>query len=179
MRAVCSLLLLIASISLAAAQEPSVEFDGARYVRKKEATPSAAETYVQFGLENEPLTGWTKLVTFHLLPEAEPEPTRAAATMLKFIKDRSRVLGSRLFANAQIKEAMLSVLYTLHNSDVVEFNVYKYAPAGKGLVAAQFSYRVNLGEQDASDVKELRQRAARVMTDFDMAAVKAYFERPR
>ena len=87
----------------------------------------------------------------------------------------------QLVANKAVAFRLYSSLVRTEDKlgDVVEFNVYKYAPAGKGLVAAQFAYRFNHGEQDASEVKELRQRAARVMTDFDMTAVKSYFERPR
>jgi hypothetical protein len=68
------------------AQTPSVEFGGERYIKKKEASPSADESYVQFGLEGESLAGWTKLVTFHSLPHTDREPVAAASAMGKFIK---------------------------------------------------------------------------------------------
>jgi hypothetical protein len=78
-------------------------------------------------------------------------------------------------------EAMQELLYALPKSEVVEFNVYKYAHAGRGkwLVAAQYAFRFNLGELDGKEVRKLRLTAVDLMASFDMAGVRAFFDKLR
>jgi hypothetical protein len=76
-----------------------------------------------------------------------------------------------VIANPRTPEAIIDFLIPVPNSDLMEFNVFKYTPAGNALVALQFVRRVRLGEIDA----EIRRRAINEMVQYEMGAVKAYF----
>jgi len=181
MRAICALLWVIVAGSLAFAQTPAVEFGSQRYIKKKEMALRADEISVEFGLEKEPLAAWTRLLTFHWLPNADIKPASAAGTMGKFIEGHAEVLGSRVLDHPKTGEAMLDILYATPKSEVVEFNIYKYALSGtgRGLVAARYAFRFNLGERESTEVRKLKSRAVAQMGKFDMAAVRSYFDKPR
>ena len=56
----------------------------------------------------------------------------------------------------------------------MEFNVFKYTPAGNELVALQFARRVKLGEVDADELRGIRERAISEIAQYDMTGVKAF-----
>jgi hypothetical protein len=77
--------------------------------------------------------------------------------------------------NPKTAEAIIDFLIPVPNSALMEFNVFKYAPAGNELVALQFAQRVKLGEIDADALRGIRERAIKEMAEYRMEPVKAFF----
>jgi hypothetical protein len=117
-----------------------------------------------------------KLVTLHAFPQAR-DVAAAAGALARTVRQRDASTKMRLIANDATGEAMLDFL--AFKGDLVEFNVFKYAPAanGRGVVAVQFARRFRLGELDAEVVKQLRQRAVNDMAGFDVSPARAAFAR--
>jgi hypothetical protein len=162
--------------SLTAAQAQSVTFGGERYSQKYRQNVNAAHSYVELVRDGDSLQGWTTLVTLHAFPRMQ-DPTGAAAALVKTVRQRDRSTPINLITNPATGEAMLDFL--AFKGDLVEFNLFKYAPAagGQGVVAVQFAERFRLGEFDANDVKQLRQRAVNEMAGFDVGPARAAFAR--
>lgn len=74
-------------------------------------------------------------------------------------------------------EAIVDFLLSPGLSESVEFNVLRYAAGAdrKGLIAAHYLFRFNLGELDGNDLKKVRRQAIDAMARFEMQAVHAHF----
>jgi hypothetical protein len=168
------LLCLLLGFSLAGAGTAIVDFGGERFVNQFEG-PTKTGRLVEFVRANETVKTWTKLVGFYSYPDLGNDATRGAAGLAQVLKQKN--LKYQLINNPKTAEAIIDFL--AFANETVEFNVFKYAPAAKGLVAAQYAYRFKLGELDADDVKALRKRAVDEMARFDMAPVKAHFAQAR
>ena len=175
MRHLLALLLVVGAASLAAAQTPAFTFGGETYIQKFEVKGRAPNAQVEFGLPGEPLEGWTKLVTLHSFSQNGNDAYRAAAGLATLIRERHRGAKYRVISNAQSREAIIDFLLPVPNSELMEFNLFKYAPAGDELVALQFAQRVKLGEIGAEELRGIRNRAVEEMTTYDMAPVRAFF----
>ncbi len=178
MRVLTVLALVLAALlsTLSAAEAQSVSFGGERYSPRHQQTVNASHSYVELGRDRESLKGWTKLVTLHAFPQAS-DAAAAAGALARTVRQRDASTKMRLIANDATGEAMLDFL--AFKGEVAEFNVFKYAPAanGRGVVAVQFARRFRLGELDAEDVKQLRQRAVNEMAGFDVSPARAAFAR--
>jgi hypothetical protein len=165
----------------AGAQTSAVGFGGDTYVKKFEGSKSAPDIFVEFGLAPEPIEKWSKLFVFHSQPQSGNDPLRAATNLAKTVKAHNKDARFRIIENKTSREAIIDFLTSAPNSDIMEFNVFKFTRAvdGKGLVAAQFAFRFTLGEVDGNELSKIRQRAVADMARFDMAAVKDHFAKSR
>ena len=174
MRFLVGFVLFLAAAS--AAQAQSVSFGGERFSQKYRQNVNASHSYVELGRDGESLKGWTKLVTLHAFPQAD-DPKAAVGALARTVRQRDKSAKMGLMANDATGESLLDFLAV--QGDVVEFNVFKYAPAGngRGVVAVQFARRFRLGELDANDVRQLRQRAVNEMAAFDVSPARAVLAR--
>jgi hypothetical protein len=88
-------------------------------------------------------------------------------------------------SNTETLEAITDLLLPVPKSEMMVFNAFKYTPTGNRLVALQFARRAKLGEIDAKELLDIRQRAInqrainqraiKEMVDYEMGPVKAYF----
>ena len=173
MKRLLALLFLLATVSLAAAGTPTFTFGGENYVEKFKVKGRAPNAQVEFGLADETLKGWTKLVTLHAFTN-QNDAMRAAANLANLIRERHQGAKYKVISNPKTAEAIIDFLIPVPNSAWMEFNVFKYAPAGNELVALQFARRVKLGEIDAEELADIRQRAIKEMATYEMGPVKAY-----
>lgn len=174
MKKLFALLLLVASVSFAGAGAPSFQFGGERFVKKFEAG-RAPNQQIEFGLENETLKDWTKLVTIHSFPQGGNNAGAAAAKLANLVRERYRGAKYKVITNPKTSDSIVDFLIAVPNSDLMEFNVFKYTPTGNELVAMQFARRLKLGEVDAEELSDIRQRAIKEMAQYEMGPVKAYF----
>ncbi len=139
-----------------------------------------ADHIAEYVLPRETVDTWTSLVTFHAFPRSPPNAVQAATNLGNTLRSRDRGVEFNLVANPATSEALIDFLLATPNSDVVEFNVFKYAPVGNtGLIAAQFARRFRAGSMTLDQLREMRRRAVAEMSRFDMAAVKTYFAQVR
>ncbi len=175
MRRIVAVLLLLAAVASAAANTPAFKFGGESYIQKFEVKGRAPNRQVEFGLANETLEKWIKLVTVHSFTKNGNEALRAAATLANLVRERHKGAKYRVITNPKTSEAIVDFLIAVPNSEQMEFNVFKYAPAGNELVALQFTQRVTLGEIDGAELREIRERALNEIESYEMELVKAFF----
>jgi hypothetical protein len=173
---------LIAAAALARADTPSVEFDGQRYrldypQESKRPNDRSGNGLAEFTLEGENVEDWTKLFAFHVYPGAGDDPTLAAATLGKVVQNENPDTNFALQENKKGGYAIVDFLTWRPGSDLMEFNVFKYARAeyGPGLVALQFAQRFKLGDMSVAEFRTLRERAVKAMTETDIAPARDYF----
>jgi len=174
MKRLAALLLLLCSANFAAAEPASFAFGGETFVKKFEVKGRSPNAQVEFGLAGEPIESWTKLVTLHAFTQNGNDAQRAAATLANLVRERYKGAPSRVVTNPKTAEAIIDFLIPVPNSELMEFNVFKYTPAGNELVALQFARRVKLGEIDATALRAIRERAVNEIAQYDMAPVKAF-----
>jgi hypothetical protein len=179
MKKILALLLLIASASFAMADVPSFQFGGERFVKKFEVAGLAPNAQIEFGLETETLQSWTKLVTIHSFPQGGNDAMRAAAKLANLVRERYKGAPYKVITNPKTSEAIIDFLIAVPDSELMEFDVFKYTPVGNALVAMQFARRVKLGEIDAEELSDIRQRAIKEIAQYEMGPVKAYFGKGR
>jgi hypothetical protein len=179
MKTIIALLFLIASVALALAETPAFDFGGEHFVKKFDVPGLAPNAQIEFGLENETLEGWTKLVTIHAFTRNGNNASRMASGLANLVRERHKGAKYEVITNSNTSEAIVDFLIPVANSELMEFNVFKYAPAGNELVALQFAQRVKLGEIDGEELAGIRQRAIKEMAQYEMGPVKAYFGKGR
>jgi hypothetical protein len=175
MKRIAALLFLFCAVSFAAADTPAFRFGGETFVKKFEVKERAPNAQIEFGLASETLEGWSKLVTLHSFAQNGNNAHRAAIALASLIRERQKGAKYRVITNDKTGEAIIDFLLPVPNSAMMEFNVFKYAPAGDALVALQFAQRVKLGEIDAEELRGIRNRAVEEMSNYDMAPVRAFF----
>lgn len=175
MRTIVALLLLVCSAAFAHADTPAFKFGGEAFIKKFEVKGRAPNAQIEFGLAGETLEGWTKLLTLHAFATSGNDANRAVANLASLVRQRYKTSNYKVINNPKTAEAIIDFLIPMPNSDLHEFNVFKYAPAGKELVALQFAYRVDLMEIGVDAMRAFRQRAIQEMAAYDMAPVKAFF----
>jgi hypothetical protein len=171
-------LLLVLTASTANAGAAAFKFGGQDFVQKFEVKGRAPNAQIEFGLASEPLKDWTRLVTLHSFVKNGNDAMRAAATLANLVRERHKGAKYKVISNPKTGEAIIDFLIPVPNTELMEFNVFKYAPAGNELVAFQFAQRVKLGEIDGAELREIRERAIAEIADYDMAPVRAYFGKP-
>lgn len=162
------------------AQDPSLTFADQRYVKQHEDT-KGSDVFVTFSLAGETDKTWTKRFLFHAFPDSGSDVAQGVGTLVKWIRQRDKRVRIGLLEKKDSNEAIVDFLLPPGTGDTVEFNVLRYAAAanGRGLVAAHYLFRFELGELDGDELKTLRVQAIEAMARFDMQAVQAYFVRPR
>jgi len=174
-RKIVAFLFLLTTVSFAGADTHLFKFGGEDFTQKFEVKSRAPNAQIEFGLPNEKLPAWTKLVTLHFFATSGNDAKRAAATLANLIRERHKGTKYAVITNQRTSEAIIDFLLPVPNTELMEFNVFKYSPAGNELVALQFAQRVKLGEIDAEELSVIRQRALKEMGNYDMAPVKAFF----
>ena len=81
----------------------------------------------------------------------------------------------KIAENPKTGEVMVDFLVGAPGSEVVEFNVFKYArhASGRGLIAIQFAQRFKLGEVSGPQVAQVRQAALAEAARFQTAGLDA------
>lgn len=174
---------LIATFSLAlAADTPSVEFEGGQYslAFEDQATlpdGQAGNGVAEFTLPGETVDDWSKLFAFHSYPEMGDDPVAAVEAVGKAVKETNKDANFAIIANDKSGEAIIDFLTWAPESDVMEFNVFKYARAadGRGLIALQYAQHIKLGDIDVEGMRELRARSVADMAATDMSQAQKYF----
>src|SRR5262249_51045888 len=146
-----------------AADTPPVEFDGERYTLNFEdqatlANGDSGNGIAEFTLPGETVEDWSKLFAFHAYPQMGDDPAAAVEAVGKAVKENNKDANYAIVTNDKTGEAMIDFLTWEPDSDVMEFNVFKYARAadGRGLVAMQYAQHVRLGDLDVQGMRELR-----------------------
>lgn len=178
---------LLASFSLAiAADTASVEFGGERYTLnyEDEATLPNGQPgngVAEFTLPGETVNDWSKLFAFHSYPEMVADPVAAVEALGKAVKENNKDANYAIIANEKAGEAIIDFLTWAPESDVMEFNVFKYTRSadGRGLVAMQFAQHVKLGDIDVEGMRALRERSVGSMTETDIAQAQRFFAEKR
>jgi hypothetical protein len=175
MRSILAGILLLVSLATAQAQDATFKFGGEPFVHKFETRGSQLYRQVEFGLADEPIEQWSKLVTIYSFPKGGNDAARAAARLASLIRERHKGAKYKVITNRKTAEAIIDFLLPVPDTELMEFNVFKYTPVGNELVALQFARRVKLGDIDGAELREIRERAIREMANYDMVQVKVYF----
>ena len=185
MRTALGSALFFASATCGRAEAPVIDFSGQKYHldyedRGKLPDGRLGNGVAEFTLPGETVNDWTKLFAFHSYPEAGDNPGLAAATLGKVVKEVKKVNKDANFAlteDAKTGEAIIDFLTWAPDSDVMEFNVFKYARAanGSGLVALQYAQRFKADDLDVANFRALRQHSVEEMARTDVGPARDYF----
>jgi len=177
----CSVLFL-ALVTCGLAEVPAIDFSGQTYHldyqdRAKLPDGGFGNGVAEFTLPGETVNDWTKLFAFHSYPEAGDDPALAVATLGKVVKEVNKDANFALTEDAKTGEAIVDFLTWAPGSDVMEFNVFKYARAanGPGLVALQYAQRLKADDMDVADFRALRQRSVEEMARTDVKPARDFF----
>lgn len=186
MRMLPVLAALLASFSLARADAPSVEFDGERYALNFEdqaVLPDGkpGDGIAEFTLPGETVQNWSKLFAYHSYPEMDDDPVAAVKVLGKIVKENNKDANYAIIENETTGEAIIDFLTWAPESEVMEFNVFKYARAadGHGLIAMQYAQHIKLGEIDVEGMRALRERTVADMAATDFKQAQDYFAKRR
>lgn len=174
---------VFATVSAALAADTSpVEFDGERYTLNYEDQAMLPDGQpgngiAEFTLPGEMVEDWSKLFAFHAYPEMGDDPVAAVVAVGKAVKEHNPEASYAIVANDKKGEAIIDFLTWEPESDVMEFNVFKYARAsdGRGLVAVQYAQHIRLGDIDVEGMRQLRVREVGNMSATDIAPAQRYF----
>jgi hypothetical protein len=182
MRLLPVLAIVLASVSLARAEAPTVEFGGEPYTLSFEdqavlADGRPGDGIAEFTLAGETVEDWSKLFAYHGYPEMGDDPVAAVRVLGKIVKETNKDANFAIIENETTGEAIIDFLTWAPESDVMEFNVFKYARAanGKGLVAMQYAQHIKLGDLDVAGMRALRERSVDDMAATDMSQAQDYF----
>ena len=186
MRLLSLFAVLLASVSLARADTPAVVFGDDRYTLAFEDQATlpdgeAGDGIAEFTLPGESVDNWSKLFAFHGYPEMGNDPLAAVEAVGKVVKETNKDANYAIVTNDKTGEAIIDFLTWAPESDVMEFNVFKYARAadGRGLVAMQYAQHIKLGEIDVEGMRALRQRTVDDMATEDITQAQDYFAKKR
>jgi hypothetical protein len=186
MRLLSLLAVLLASVSLARADTPAVVFGDDRFTLAFEDQATlpdgeAGDGIAEFTLAGETVDDWSKLFAFHAYPEMGDDPLAAVETVGKVVKETNKDANYAIVTNDKTGEAIIDFLTWAPESDVMEFNVFKYARSadGRGLIAMQYAQHIKLGEIDVEGMRALRQRTVDEMATEDITQAQDYFAKKR
>lgn len=182
MRVVITLFILLASMSLARAEPLTVDFGGQQYTLNFEQHAKLpdgrrGDGIAEFTLAGETVDDWTKLFAYHAYPEAGDDPVLAVKTLGKIVKENNKDANYAIIEDEKTGEAIIDFLTWAPDSDIMEFNVFKYARAenGPGLVALQYAQHIKLGDLDVEGMRALRAKSVEYMADTNIALARDYF----
>jgi hypothetical protein len=175
-------LCLLAAATLARAEGPTVEFDGQRYHleyqdQSKLQDGKPGNGLAEFTLQGETVNDWTKLFAFYAFPASGDDPLGMAEAMGRETKEDNPDANYAVIENKEKGDAIIDLLTWAPDSDVLEFNVFKYARAdyGPGLVALQYAQRFKLADISVEEFRALREHAVKAMAQADIAQARDYF----
>ena len=175
---------LVATVSLARAEVPAVEFGGQRYALNfedqatlEDGTPG--DGLAEFTLPGEKVEDWTKLFAYHAYPQMGDDPVAAVQMVGKVVKENNKDANFAIIESEKTGEAIIDFLTWTPESDVMEFNVFRYARAanGNGLVAMQYAQHIKLGEIDVDGMRALRAKSVDDMAATAITPAQDYFAR--
>ena len=182
MRLLSVAIAMLAWVSLARAEAPSIEFAGERYTlnfedQAQQEDGSPGDGLAEFTLPGETVNDWSKLFAYHAYPEMGDDPVAAVKMVGKVVKETNKDANFAIVENEETGEAIIDFLTWTPESDVMEFNVFKYARAadGKGLVAMQYAQHIKLGDIDVEGMRALRTRTVDDMASEDISQAQGYF----
>jgi hypothetical protein len=182
MRTALGLMLFLVSMASLRAEDQSVEFAGETYHldyhdRAKHPDGSAGDGVAEFTLEGETVNDWSKLFAYHIYPEVPADPALAAETLGKTVKDNNKDANYSLTKDDKSGEATVDFLTWAPGSDVMEFNVFKYAKAGdgQGLIALQYAQRFKSKDIPVEEFRKLRERMVDEMSHTDVGPAREFF----
>lgn len=167
-------LLLLAPLG-AAAEPQAIAFGGERYLRAFQDTKPNGQQLVEFVRAGETVETWKKLVSIHRFPASGSDPGPMVGSLVRTLKQRYPDARYKIAENPKSGEVMIDFLIGAQDSEVVEFNVFKYArhASGQGLIAIQFAQRFRLGEASGPEVARVRQASLAEAAGFDTASLDA------
>lgn len=183
MRMLPVLIALVATVSLARADStPPVEFGGERYTvnfqdQATQVNGEPGEGLAEFTLAGETVDNWSKLFAYHWYPYVADDPVAAAQMLGKVVKENNKDANYAVIEDEKTGEAIIDFLTWTPGSDVMEFNVFRYARAadGKGLIAVQYAQHIKLGELDVEGMRALRASSVEDMAATDVSEARRYF----
>lgn len=182
MRCLSILALCALATSVVAAEAPTVEFDDQRYTlnfadQATLANGQSGDGIAEFTLAGETVQDWSKLFAFHAYPEMGDDPIAAVQAVGKAVKENNKDANFAIVANDKTGEAIIDFLTWAPDSDIMEFNVFKYARAvdGRGLIALQYAQHIKLGDIDVEGMRALREHAVEEMASMSMIDAQKYF----
>jgi hypothetical protein len=182
MRSAFGLMLLLAAAVSARAEDQVADFAGETYHldyhdRAKHPDGSSGDGVAEFTLEGETVNDWTKLFAYHIYPEVPDNPQLAAETLGKTVKENNKNANYSLTQDAKSGDAIVDFLTWAPGSDVMEFNVFKYAKAGdgSGLIALQYAQRFKTKDIPVEEFRKVRQRMVDEMSHTDAEPAREYF----
>ena len=168
--------------SVAYAAPPAVEFEGQRYTLGFEDHTTLedgqmGDAIAEFTLPGETVEDWSKLFAFYAYPQMGDDPAAAVEAVGKAVKEANKDANYAIAIDEETGEAIIDFLTWLPESDVMEFNVFKYARAddGRGLIAMQYAQHITVADTDVEEMRALRVRAVKDMSEMDMAQAQKYF----
>jgi len=176
------LFLLAAAATPALADTATIEFGGERFrldyedaARLDDGRPGNA--LAEFTLNGQSVNDWTKLVSYYLYPEVGAGAEVMVAEVGKAVVENNPDAKYELHPGAGDGDAIIDFLTWTPGSDVMEFNVFRYAPAkyGPGLVALQYAERINADTFDVAAFRALRERKVAEIAAADMDPARRYF----
>ena len=184
MRLLSVAIAMLAWVSLARAEAPSIEFAGERYTlnfedQAQQEDGSPGDGLAEFTRPGETVNDWSKLFAYHAYPEMGDDPVAAVKMVGKVVKETNKDANFSIVENEETGEAIIDFLTWAPESDVMEFDVFKYARAadGKGLIAMQYAQHIKLGEIDVEGMRALRASSVQEMADTAISQAQAYFAR--
>lgn len=182
MRVLTILAAFVACIALARAEAPSVEFDGSTYglAFENQGQPQNGQpgnSIAEFTLPGETVEDWSKLFAFHSFPTMGDDPLVAVEAVGEVVKQTNPDANFAIVEDKENGEAIIDFLTWAPGSDVMEFNVFKYARAadGRGLVAMQYAQHIKVTDMSVDEMRDLRARTVGEMADLDIDAAQDYF----
>lgn len=172
-RAAIAALALLASAKMACA-EPALVLGGETFVPKYTSGNDKARL-IEFVPPGETVDNWTQLVGYRVV-FAGAQSARAAAEAIAAAA-QARYPGSMSRVRTKGAEALVDFVVKPPGGDLVEFNVFKYAPGPNGRGVVSFQYARRFRGLDPADVRVLGARYASEVAAFDMDRVRAALAR--
>ncbi len=175
-------LCLSAVAVIAHADTPTAEFNGQQYHldyqdQAQQENGQRGNGLAEFTLQGETVNDWTKLYSYYSFPESGDDPALMVEEVGKTVKQTNPDANYQTYVNKKGGDAIIDFLTWSPGSDILEFNVFKYARAeyGPGLVAVQYAQRFKYGDLDVEGIRALRARSVEEMAHVDIGQARSYF----
>ena len=157
------------------AEPHAITFAGERYVQAFQDTKPSGQLLVEFVRAGETVETWSKLVTIHRFPAAANDPKPMVGSLARMLKQSYPDVRHKIVEKPETGEVMIDFLIRAPGTDVVEFNVFKYAAhaSGQGLIAFQFAQRFQLGKDTGEEFAKVRQASIAEAVGVDTASLDA------
>ena len=135
-----------AVLAVPASAQPSVTFDGERYVQRFDNRRGAIPV-VEYVRSSESLQTWTKLVAIRHFAN-QTDPRAAASTLARLVREQNPNARADVIAKQDGSEAIVDFITFAKGDDRLEFNVHRYRKVEglPGLVGYQFAWRFRMAE---------------------------------